>query len=466
MIDLKLKEILNAIKGSVVKGSEDSIIKYVSTGRMIKKNTLLFDMFTEQGRNMELLKNYEGMVIVTVEPEVFDELNNIAALVKVENLREAYLNFAEYYRSLLSIPIIGITGTCGKTTTKEMVKHILASRYNVCSTTKSDNQGSRNIYYLTSIDRKTEVGVFEMAVSHPNDLIESCRMFKPQIRLLLNIGVYHLEGCVTPENYMKAKARIIEGINEVQGTLILNADDENIRKIDVSQINRVIYFSLEKETDFTADNIVYEAAGMSFTVHHDGKSYSAFIAAHGKHNVYNALAAVAAVYYTGISLEEAIDRLKSFKALEQHLEIHSGENECTVIDDTWSSAPASVISALETASGIAGKKRIAALVGISPQLGQGKYAQIEYSKIGEKVVEKKIDILIVVGEEAKTIGLKAIELGMKKEQVHFRDNADEIYSIIKPLLTRDAVILLKITHRQMVQPAFAELKKKLMSSGI
>lgn len=464
MRTLLLSDILSQTGGNIIKGSGNPRIKNVKkvSKKKIKDNTLLFHLDRDQIKGKYWSK-YHSLAIISDVPNMCTDLGANIVLIEVENVEEAYWKFIEYYRNLFTIPVIGVTGTCGKTTTKEMMSQILCEEFNVESTWMSMNSKSVNLRYLTSIDDDTEVAVFEMPVCYPGYLRTACNYFKPEIRILLNIGVHHLADCNTPMEYMLAKAEIVEGLNEMDGTLILNADDENIKKvIDVSSLQKVIYFGKNEEVEFQADHIRYGKGGMDFTLKHQDKIYKVFVPGYGEHNVYNALAAIAAVSLVGVTIPNAIHRLAQFEQVEEHLEFKTGVNGSTVIDDTWNSSPLSMASALDVLKNVTQNKTSIALLGYMPQLGKEEYATHEYEKLGEKVVETGVDLLIIAGEEAIEIGRKALELGMDKNKVHFCKSGTEIYEVLQPYITEQAMILLKITHRVMKRQSYAEFKNKLI----
>ncbi|MFC3885410.1 Mur ligase family protein [Bacillus songklensis] len=464
MKNLTLQEILKQIGGDVLQGSGNPLIKHVMnySKKDINDHTLVFHMDRERIRGKYWKQNH-SIVIVTDKPDLCTELGNQITLIKTDHLEEAYWKFIEYYRSLFDIPVIGVTGTCGKTTTKEMIRQILREDYKVKATWMSMNSMSVNLRYLTGIDDETEVAVFEMPVAYPGYLRVACKYFQPQIRILLNIGVHHLADCETPEEYMKAKAEIVEGLDPEHGTLILNEDDENIRKVvDTRHFHRVVYIGKSDRCHFRAKNIQYAEGGMNFTLEHEGRFYEVFVPGYGGHNVYNALAAIAAASYVGIEIPVSIKRLASFEQVEEHLEFKKGIKGCTVIDDTWNSSPLSMAAALQVLKDVSKGKKSIALLGYMPQLGEGPYAMKQYEEMGKKAVETNIDLLIVVGEEAEEIGRAALKFGMDQNSVHFCHTGDEVYEILRPHLDENTKILLKITHRVMKKSTFKELRKKLI----
>ncbi|KMM36903.1 UDP-N-acetylmuramoyl-tripeptide--D-alanyl-D-alanine ligase [Alkalihalobacillus macyae] len=463
MRNLRLSEILKLTDGQVIQGSGDPMIHHVvnRTKKDIEDHTLLFHLDHERIKGKYWIK-YEVVVVITDRPDKCIDLGENIILIQTEHLKEDYWKFVEYYRNLFDFPIIGITGTCGKTTTKEMVRQILLEDFNVTATWMSMNSMSVNLRYLNKLDDDTEVAVFEMPVAYPGYLRVACRYFKPQIRVLLNIGVHHLADCDTPEEYMKAKGEIVEGLPE-DGTLILNSDDKNIRQVlDLSRFPNAIHIGMNEKCHYRAINARYDSGGMAFTLLHKGKSYDAFVPGYGIHNIYNALAAIAAVSSVGVDIPITLKRLASYKQVKEHLEFKKGANGSTIIDDTWNSAPLSMATGLDVLSAVTDGKKSIGLLGYMPQLGKGKYATEQYEQMGQKAAEAKIDLLIIVGERAEEIGHAAIKAGMEQEKVHFCETGDEVFKVLQPHLNKDTTILLKVTHRVMKQPSFQELRNKLI----
>lgn len=464
MRDLALEEILTQTGGDVLHGSGNPIIKHVMdySAKDIEDHTLVIHMDRERIRG-KYWKYNKSIVIITDRPDLCTGLGDQVILIRTDDLEDAYWKFIGYYRKLFDIPIIGITGTCGKTTTKEMIRQILRKDYKVKATWMSMNSMSVNLHYLTGIDDQTEVAVFEMPVAYPGYLRVACRCFQPQIRLLLNIGVHHLADCESPEEYMKAKGEIVEGLDPINGTLILNADDENIKKvIDERKYQNVVYFGMSERSHFRAKNSRYTEGGMNFTLEYKGESYEAFVPGYGAHNIYNALAAIAAVSLLGIDIPTSIQRLALFEQVEEHLEMKQGTNGCIVLDDSWNSSPLSMAAALQVLKELSNGKTTIALLGYMPQLGEGPHASQQYEEMGKKAAETGVDVLVAVGEEAEGIGKAALKIGMDPDRVHFCQTGDEVYEVLHPHLNDQTIILLKVTHRVMKKPTFKALRKKII----
>ncbi len=462
---LCLEEILQSIDGRIYNGKKTSIINAVANSfqKDVNSNTLYF-LFNSRGLNRRGISGKDA-IVVTETPAYFSRTkNHQLTVIGVKNINDAYWNFIRYYRSLFNIPVIGVTGTCGKTTTTEMIKTILSVKYKTQSTYDGLNGLSYNLQYLLGIDESIEAAVFELGVSQPGCITESCTYFQPQVGVLLNIGVYHLQGCGTMDNYIKAKAEILNGMGN-RGKLIINIDDENIKKIDYSLFKGdIITIGLEAKGQFWADNINYAGEGMAFTLYHRNKSYSGYIPGYGKHNVYNAMAAVAAAHAIGISIEEAIDSLAAFKQMRKHLQFANGFNGCSIIDDTWNCTPDSIAAALEVLRDMGKEKKKIAVIGYMPRLGAN--GKDEYLKIGERVVKAGIDLLIVIGKEAEAIGKRAAEAGIEKKYIYYCNTGYEVFSALSTTVDINTLVLFKFPYKCRLSkiPSFRYLMKKMILS--
>jgi UDP-N-acetylmuramoyl-tripeptide--D-alanyl-D-alanine ligase len=442
MKKLPLKIIVAIMNGIIEQGTDHLIIgEIVTRVRRIRPHTLLLDLHYDKYIDPDLCPQDFPYAIVTDRPASFAGLKENIPIVRVAEINEACWKFIDFYRNLFEIPVIGVTGTCGKTTTKEMVKHILAGTYKVNATYKSYNASFRNLGYLLDIDEHTQAAVYEMGVAFSGDLKASCRYFKPQVGIITNIGIDHLQGFGTLDAYIKAKAEFLEGMG-YSGTLILNADDENIQKIDLHKFTgRVLYFGFGDRSHFKISNITHEKEILKFALQYEDRIYHFSIPGYGEFNAYNAAAAIAAAHAIGLGIEEAGNRLASFQNVEKHFEFNTGINGSIIIDDTWSANPTSAEAALQLLKSLAQGKRTIAVLGKMSLLGREstKY----HRKTGEKVAEIGIDQLIVIGGEAEEIGRGALQKGMSQDNVYFCKDSDEAYEILKQSLNETSIALVK-----------------------
>lgn len=446
MKNLRLNEILKNINGKINSDYKNIIINNVITQPYKLKDNTLFFCFNKK-KLISYIDLFSDKTVLVVQrlSNIPQDILKKSPIVLVDNVTNSFWNFVDYYRNLFNIPVIGITGTCGKTTTTEMMKTILSKEYNIQATHNGCNSLSMNLSYLLGIEENTDVAVFEIGVTHPGNIIKSCKYFKPQIGVILNIGTYHLLGCKTLENYIKAKAEILKGLDN-KGTLILNKDDTNINKIDLNSYKgEIIYFAINnKDSHFIANDIEYSEGGMKFTLTHDNLYYEAFVPSYGYQNVYNALATIAASYYAGVSIINAIERLKAFKPMKHHMQIKKGINGSTIIDDSWNCTPLSAKCALKVLKDMSKSNKTVAIFSGMQNLGEEGF--YEYSKIGEKVVETNVDILIIIENEAKEIANKALELGFNKNNIYYCKTADELYETLASISDQDTIILFKFSY--------------------
>jgi len=283
-------------------------------------------------------------------------------------------------------------------------------------------------------------------------------IYKPTIGIITNIGVHHLDGCKNLEGYIKAKSEILEGLSE-DGTLIINGDDENTKKVPLHTFKgKIITIGVQKQADYKASNIEFTNNGMKFTLQLLNEKYTIFVPGYGEHQVYNALAAIAAIKEMGLSIETAISRLKTFKPMARHLEFSTGIGESTIIDDTWTNNPTSVEAALKVLDTIGKDKKIILILGDIKRLGlfEEKY----HREIGSMVAQRNIEMLMTIGKRAEDIAAQAKKDGTTAE-VHIFKDVTGVLEILKPKLDKDTIVLIKgpMSSRSMIE--FANQLKQI-----
>lgn len=454
----KINELLN---GTMIKGSNELLITDATyfTKAMNKPNMLLFVIVRAQV-DWEVVRRYTPCVVVT--DRMFKELESIddCTIILVKDIETAYWKFVDYYRGLYSLPIIAVTGTCGKTTTKDIIKHILKFNFKVKGTERSANGSTGELKYLLDIDESTEVGVIETAVRQPGDITRCCRYFKPLIGIITNIGVDHLEGCKTLEGYIEAKSEIVDCIDK-EGVLIINGDDENTRKIQLEKYSgRIVKFGIHNFSQFKASDIIYDENGMKFILTFQNLKYPISVPGYGQHQVYNALAALAAVHELGVGIAEASKMLESYEKLPYHLQLKKGIRGCLMIDDTWNININSLKAAIHTLSDIANGKKRLALIGDMDLLGD-RSLEIHHQAGDMIAAFGSLDVLITVGAMASEIAKRAAQAGFSGEIYSFATTSG-VYEFLDSKLDENSMILIKCS-RDKDRPLI-ELKQRLQET--
>ncbi|MBS4206955.1 UDP-N-acetylmuramoyl-tripeptide--D-alanyl-D-alanine ligase [Bacillus sp. FJAT-50079] len=440
MNSLSVKQVRTILSGKLIQGSDDVMIHHGAYRlKQIKHPHTIF--FARANIvNWEQLKNFFPLVLVTSRDFSVDNQLRDLTVIKVEDVEKAYWQFVHYYRSLFDLPIIAITGTSGKTTTKEMIRHILSFDKTITATNNTNNSRTAHLQYLLSIDHDTEAAVIEAAVGAPGDVLRAGEYFKPTIGIITNIGAHHLNYCKTPEAYIAAKGEMIEALHH-EGVLIINADDVNSKKLDLTNYRgRIIKVGTSQGCDFKAENIHYWQNGMKFTLVHKKQQYPLFVPGFGGHQVYNALSTLAAVYEVGMNIPEAAKRLASFQNLNKHLQMHEGINQSTILDDTWSITTTSLEAALKVINEIGKDKKKIAILGTLTDLGSWGY--VIHEKAGEIIHRIGVDVLITIGMHAKIMADQAVKLGLQAEVYTFQ-NSTLVYNLLERLTDEHTIILIK-----------------------
>ncbi|TQR18716.1 UDP-N-acetylmuramoyl-tripeptide--D-alanyl-D-alanine ligase [Psychrobacillus vulpis] len=451
-------DIRTIISGELMQGSDEVEVHYGAYRlKQIKnQNTILFT--DKRIVNWKSLMKYFPLVLATDWKYSKSEIPENLTIIHVPNLEEAYWKFVHYYRSQFNLPVVAITGTAGKTTTKEMIKHILSTDKKVTSTILTSNSRTASLQYLLSIEEDTEAAIFETAVGSPGDVLKAGEYFKPTIGIITNIGAHHLNYCNTLEGYIQAKGEMVK-IIDPKGVLIINAEDINTSKIDVKSFaGRVIKVGTHWSCHFRACNIKYHQDGMQFSVKHKRRNYQMFVPGFGEHQVYNALAAIAAVYEMGVTIPEAAVQLKTFRKYNKQLQVVDGINDSVIIDDTWSITTTSLEAALKVLNEIGKEKKKVAILGTITDLGSWGYTIHEQA--GELIYRIGVDVLITVGEHASIMADHAVKLGFSSPVYKFR-NEVLVLNLLSKILDSNTIVLIKgDMYSQPIIELASKLRKK------
>lgn len=450
---ISVQKLRNVLQGKLIHGSEQWSVKqaiYYNRHDLTKSHSLLFVSRNDQ-INWQEIDRKGPSLIISDKPstDLKNALENTTVL-QVKSVAQAYWTFIEYYRGLFEIPVVALTGTCGKTTTKEMLKHIASKHWQVQASISSKNEPRQSLPYLTGIDDKTQAAIFELGLGNTGNIKHQCMIYQPTIGIITNIGVHHLDGCLNLEGYIKAKAEIVEGIKE-DGTLIINADDANTKKISLKRFKgKIIKFGLQDTADYKASKVEFANTGMKFVLEVADETYNVFVPGYGEHQVYNALAAIAASHEMGLTIRQAIAGLRTFKQMARHLEFTTGLGDSTIIDDTWTNNPTSVEAALKVLDTVGKDKKVILVLGDIKRLGN--FEEKYHREIGSMVAVRKIDTLITIGKRAEKIADQAQKDGTSAEVHTFKEVAG-VLELLKPKLDADTIVLIKgpMSSRSMIE---------------
>ncbi|MEK4170280.1 YheC/YheD family protein [Lysinibacillus sp. FSL L8-0312] len=339
-----------------------------------------------------------------------------------------------------NLPIIAITGSAGKTTTKAFVGSILSKKWNVFESKDYWNTTEHTKKHKEEINDTHQAVVLEYGMAYPGIITNHCSIIQPNISIVTNIGLAHVgnfDGDV--RGVAKAKSELIHGMDQ-QGLLIVNQDDDNSRYLETEQFKgKILTVGIKKEADYRAYDLQYKDIGMSFKMKLHGEEIEMYIPILGEHHVYNALNAVAVADLLGFTPFE-IQAGLNFKKPPRRLTIYNLRDDITVIDDTVHSHPQGVRAAIDVLTNIA-KERKVAIIGQMRELGVLR--EEEYKKVGEYIYEVGIDEFITYGFRTEEMSNAAIVKGMDPSKVHHFINKDELHVLLETLVEPHDTILVK-----------------------
>ena len=368
----------------------------------------------------------------------FHNKENLPVIV-VEDTYAALRDAAKYYRDKFLIPAVAITGSVGKTSTKDMVYCVLANKYKVLKTEGNFNNeiGLPLTAFRLSFD--DELAIFEMGMSAFGEISRLTKIASPETAIITNIGFSHIEHLGSRENILKAKLEVLEGMSETDGTVILNGDDEYLKSVVGTLPFETLTYGIEnKNCDIVAENIRKFSDSTSFDVQVDGNVYNILINAPGIHHIYNALAAILAGIKYNMSMEKIVEGISHFvpQGMRQSVETL---NNYKIIKDCYNASPTSMKSGLEVLSvtmpkDIENPCRKVAVLGDMLELGD--YAEEAHTSVGELACDYDLGCLIAIGKNAEFVAKGAIEKGFNSSEIYiFYDNnaaKAHIMEIIKP----------------------------------
>lgn len=349
-------------------------------------------------------------------------------VILVTDTRKALQNLAAFHRRRFSIPIVAITGSNGKTTTKDLTAAALASRFRVLKTEGNFNNDIGLPLTLLKLTAEHEAAVVEMGMRGLGEIAELVAVAQPTAGIVTNVGETHIELLGSVENIARAKGELVDGIMP-EGFVVLNADNPYVSAMAARAKGRIIFYGIDSPSQVSARQIRTQGLTTSFLCICQGEEFSVEIPAVGRHNVYNSLAAIAAARELGLTAEEITSGLASFQpsAMRQHIETRGSY---TIINDAYNASPLSMASALETLREVAAGRTVAVL---GDMLELGSVAEEAHSRIGALAAAGGASVVVTVGSLARFIAQAAADGGAEAVACETHGQAiDELRRLLKP----------------------------------
>ena len=447
---LKLTQIAAACGGTVTNLTDDAVItSFATDSRECGPGVLFVPIRGERVDGHEFIDK----AFAAGSPAAFTEEEREipgGALIRVQDCRAALQKTAAWYRAQFDCPIVGVTGSVGKTTLKEMVAQTLSAKFNVHKTAGNQNSQVGVPITVCGLKKEHTAAVVEMGVSMPGEMARIASVVKPTCAVMSNIGVSHIEFMKTRENILAEKAHIADFLPE-DGALFVNGDDDLLPALKEKNGHKVFTYGLSPLCDWRATELNEADKGTFFTcTGPGGETAKLFVPAAGQHNVRNALAAIAVARFLGVPAEDAARALAAYKtpAMRQQIGTVGG---LTIIDDSYNASPDSMQSAIDVLCSRRAQKHAAVL---ADMLELGDYAQEGHFSVGQYARAHGVELLVAVGELAKDIAR-----GYGEGAYHFASNA-EAAEFLKEALSPGDALLVKGSRGMRTEEIIAALKER------
>lgn len=465
MEPISLSKIIEATGGTLLSGTPDVEIFGISTDtRTIHKGDLFVALEGERFDGHYFIDEAfkKGAIGAIVSREV--ESKNI--IIKVRDTLKTLGDIAKIYREEFDIPVIAVTGSNGKTTTKEMLGYILTREFKTVKAKGSYNNFVGVPLTLLEMDRHTQLAVLEMETNLLGGIKRLCEIAKPSVGVVTNIGDTHLQFLKTREGVYQEKSELVESLPE-DGVAVLNADDPYVLKMnEISRTKRIVTFGVENKSEFSASNIRVGDTFLEFTLNNN---YRVKLNTISYCNVYNGLAAIAVSHVVfGLSLEKVIDILKDFKFPSLRMELieiplidraTSNEESVRIINDCYNANPQSMQEALVAVGKMNSYTNKIAILGEMLELGE-KAPEFHY-QIGKICADCGFDMLITVGDLAQYMAHGAEDEGMPRENIFVSVNNVEASDRLLRILRPGDIVLIKGSRGMKMEEIVERLRKRL-----
>ncbi|MDN4592923.1 UDP-N-acetylmuramoyl-tripeptide--D-alanyl-D-alanine ligase [Polycladomyces subterraneus] len=457
MYPIQMSQLAAIIGGRIHRGSPRKAIraaiqyssKYIRPGVVFFLNPKKIKNMDAVMRNLRTTR--AGCIVVPTGWE--HRIPAQHAVIRVSDPFLAALKLAKWQYAQCHHPIvIGVTGSCGKSTTKEMVASILMQKYRTLKSWANNNVFASIPSHFFRLHPSHQVVVLEMGMANFGNIRSQCLFSKPSIGVITNVGRAHVGKLGSSvENVARAKQEMIDGLRP-GGTIVLNEDDPGTRKLSLRRFHgKVVTFGIDRPADVKANNIRFTREGISFQVNRT----SFFIPVLGTHNVYNALAAIAVGRLMKVPTKSIQRGLRSFTPPPMRLQPLRGINGYTLINDAYNANPDSMIAGLKVLKKIGAGRTTVAVLGDMSELG--KLTESGHREVGRKVARLHIDYLFTIGPRARSIATAAKEAGMPVSRIRSFSTEVSLVNYLRHHLSPGAVLYFKASRSMKLEQCIKPL---------
>ncbi len=458
MVELYLNEIVEKTGGKILQGSPSALFRgFTIDSRLSQPGDLFFALIAQRDGHVYISDAVQKGASGAVISQKITAPNPDIALIMVSDTLRALQKLAQNVLSTHKARVVGITGSIGKTTTKEYAASLLSKSFKVL---KSEGNFNNHIGLPLSILRLQEthtIAVFEMGMSAPGEISQLIQIAPPDIAVITNINPVHLEFFNDIEKIAQAKKEILDGLKP-GGTAVFNGDDPWVRKISKTWKGAKLFFGLSQDCEIRASNIKRMGIqGLSLELYYGDRKdrihfpffYTSFL--------YNFLAAVGVAYAFSTPVEDLLQQIQTLRPFPMRGEWHRLKNDIILIDDSYNSNPIALESVLKDLAELPAKRRVAVL---GDMLELGKQEVDYHIQAGKQVKDKNWNVLVTVGPLSRHMGEGALFAGMRKDHIFSYSNSEEAAENIESLLKAGDLVLVKGSRGMETDIIAERLKKK------
>ena len=408
MEQMTVRDVVTATGGRLLCGDGDTPLEYISINSQTMEGSDLFVPLigAKVDAHRFIGQAFENGAAATLTSR-HDAMEDTRPWIRVEDTKKALQDIGAYYRRRFTLPLVGITGSVGKTTTREMIAAALSAVFRVYKTKKNLNSQVGVPITLCGMTSEDEIGVLELGMSEPGELTVIARIADVDMAVITNVGVTHIEQLGSQENIFREKMTIQDGLKE-GGILFLNGDDELLRTAQAKEGCQTVTFGSRETCDYRCEDVRIEDGYPVFTAVHGEKRIPVRLGIMGRHNVSNALVALAVADQSGVPMEAAAKKLEDFHGFQNRQQIYENRG-VTIIDDTYNASPASMEAGLEVLNSMTNAARRIAVLADMKELGP---EAAEYHRaIGRYIADHPVDMVFLLGELAAEMEQGILEHG-------------------------------------------------------
>jgi len=463
MQNLRLQKIIDFSGAELIQGDNDLIIEeIVIDSREVKNNFLFIAIIGEKQDGHQYLEDAvkNGATALIVDREIKNDfiINNEISILKVDNTTKALQDIAHNYRMTFEdLKVIAVTGSAGKTTTKDLIYSVLSQKYNCLKTEGNYNNHIGLPLTLLQLTAEKKFAIVEMGMSALAEIDLLAKIAVPDLGVVTNVAAAHLKQLGSLENIAKAKKELIDNLSS-SDTAVLNYDNLYTRKMGKDSKAEVLYFGFESGADIKVLFYNYDPDEeiMKFTLSYKNEKYSFRFNRAGKHNIYNAMIAILIAFKYNLNTSLIQTGLLKTKFSSLRMEFIELKNGAKIINDSYNANPLAVKAALDVLAEKKGDRKIAVLASM---LELGESSTKKHQEIGKYASQKNIDILITIGKEAEEIAIGAASKMETEKIVSLADNKACINFLVNEMKNGD-LILIKGSRANKLEEIVKELRVK------